>query len=66
MKKDETGSQAHSMTDHGVGAVEGAEMQDIAAALYAEGQSMSPEELAAEKLRVRSILDWRIMPIVSR
>lgn len=39
--------------------------QDIAEGLYREIESYTPEELAAEQIRVRKLIDWRIMPIVS-
>lgn len=39
--------------------------QDIAEDLYREIESYTPEELAAEQIRVRKLIDWRIMPIVS-
>lgn len=37
---------------------------DIAEDLYREIDSFSPEELEAEKIKVRKLIDWRIMPIV--
>lgn len=38
---------------------------DIAEGLYREIDHFTPEELEAEKVRVRRLIDWRIMPIVS-
>jgi len=37
---------------------------DIAEDLYREIENFSPEELEAEQIRVRKLIDWRIMPIV--
>lgn len=39
--------------------------QDIGAALFQEVQEYSPEELEAESAKVRRLIDWHIMPIVS-
>lgn len=40
------------------------ELRDIAADLYAEVGQLSPEELEQEGIRVRKMLDCRILPIV--
>lgn len=40
------------------------EIRDIGADLYAEVDQLTPEELEEEGVRVRKILDRRIMPIV--
>lgn len=37
---------------------------DIAEDLFREIDSFSSEELEAEKIKVRKLIDWRIMPIV--
>jgi len=42
-----------------------AKTRDIAEGLYREIESLSPEELVAEQIKVRKMIDWRIMPIVS-
>ena len=58
--------------DTGVGAVSetmkpkgGYAMHDQGAALFQEVQEYSPEELEAESAKVRRLIDWHIMPIVS-
>jgi len=38
---------------------------DQGAALFQEVQEYSPEELEAESAKVRRLIDWHIMPIVS-
>ena len=38
---------------------------DIAEGLYREIEDFTPEELEEEQARVRKLIDWRIMPIVS-
>lgn len=40
------------------------EIRDIGADLYAEVEQLSPEELEEEGIRVRKMLDRRILPIV--
>lgn len=42
------------------------EIRDIGADLYVEADQLSTEELESEGAKVLRILDWRIMPIVSR
>lgn len=42
------------------------EVHDIGADLYVEAEQLSAEELEREGAEVLRILDWRIMPIVSR
>lgn len=42
-----------------------AKTNDIAEGLYREIDNFTPEELEAEQIRVRKLIDWRIMPIVS-
>lgn len=37
---------------------------DVGAQLFAEVDQYSPEELEAERVHVRKLIDWRIMPIV--
>lgn len=37
---------------------------DIAEELFREIEAYTPEELEAEQIKVRKLLDWRIMPIV--
>lgn len=39
--------------------------KDIGEDLYREIDNYTPEELEAETIRVRKLIDWRIMPIVS-
>lgn len=39
-------------------------MHDIGAALYVQEIDLSPEELQEEMIKVRKILDKRIMPVV--
>lgn len=39
---------------------------DIAEDLYREIEHFTPEELEAEQIKVRQLIDWRIMPIVSQ
>ena len=39
-------------------------VHDQGAALFQEVQEYSPEELEAESAKVRSLIDWHIMPIV--
>jgi hypothetical protein len=38
--------------------------KDIGEDLYREIDNFTPEELEAERIRVRKLIDWRIMPIV--
>ena len=40
-------------------------VQDQGAGLFQEAQDYSPEELEAESAKVRRLIDWHIMPIVS-
>jgi hypothetical protein len=40
------------------------DIRDIGADLYAEVEQLSPEELEKEGIRVRKMLDRRILPIV--
>lgn len=49
-------------TEKGAGS---ARTADIAEDLYREIEDFSPEELEAEQTKVRKLIDWRIMPIVS-
>lgn len=42
------------------------DVRDIGANLYVEADQLSAEELESEGAKVLRILDWRIMPIVSR
>lgn len=42
------------------------ETRDIGADLYVEAEQLSTEELASEGAKVLRILDWRILPIVSK
>jgi hypothetical protein len=39
--------------------------KDIGEDLFRETDEYTPEELEAERIRVRKLIDWRIMPIVS-
>lgn len=39
--------------------------KDIGEDLFREIDEYTPEELEAERVRVRKLIDWRIMPIVS-
>lgn len=38
--------------------------RDIGEDLFREIDDYTPEELEAERIRVRRLIDWRIMPIV--
>ena len=40
-------------------------IHDQGAALFQEVQEYGPEELEAESAKVRRLIDWHIMPIVS-
>jgi hypothetical protein len=57
-------TQSDVDAENGTGTVEDLKMRDIAASLFVEGNQISPEELEEESVRVRKILDWRIMLIV--
>jgi hypothetical protein len=57
-------SQSDVDAENGTGTVEDLKMHDIGASLFVEGNQISPEELEEESVRVRKLLDWRIMPIV--
>lgn len=39
--------------------------KDIGEDLFREIDDYTPEELEAERIRVRKLIDWRVMPIVS-
>lgn len=55
-----------SSIQHGVATELGLPVsKDIGEDLFREIDDYTPEELEAERIRVRKLIDWRIMPIVS-